>query len=137
MTKTINTLRWIMKKNSTDSAGLEQIKWSPYWRHVCFLRSLCARWITLARALAKTVFGHLKWKYLIKLTWHNAMFFFLIKEPEGNEKSKTLRLLSTSDALKITSKTKNKYIKTVNCLLWFTVFIYLLFYSWSVFIGCG
>jgi hypothetical protein len=32
----------------------------------------------------------------------------------NNEKNKTSRLLSTSDALKITSKIKNKYIKTVN-----------------------
>ena len=64
-----------MKKHSTDSAGIEQIKWSPYRRHVCFLQSFCARWIALARANAKTVFGHLNidgelrisvlWLYLI------------------------------------------------------------------------
>ena len=30
------------------------------WLHVCFMQSLCARWIALARARAKTVFSHLK-----------------------------------------------------------------------------
>ena len=31
-----------MKKNSTDSADIGQIKWSLYWLHVCFMQSLCA-----------------------------------------------------------------------------------------------
>ena len=47
-----------MKKNNTDSAGIEQIKWSLYCRHVWFF-AILLRAIALARARAKSVFGHL------------------------------------------------------------------------------
>lgn len=47
-----------MKKNSTDSVGIEQIKWSLYCLHVWFF-AILLRAIALARARAKSVFGHL------------------------------------------------------------------------------
>jgi len=44
--------------------SIGQIKWSLYWRHVCFLQSLCTHWIAWAKAHTKTVFSHLKCCYV-------------------------------------------------------------------------
>ena len=72
------------------------MKWSLYWRHVCFLKSLCTCWITSAKARAKTVFGHLNTHLPIKIFspyfvdllvlmgWHCLQFswFLRVKPPQ-------------------------------------------------------
>ena len=62
--KNYQILHSIMKKNSTHSAGIEQIKWSLNQYHLCLLQSLCMCWIASdsAKACAKTVFGHINWR---------------------------------------------------------------------------
>ena len=63
----LSSWKWFTKfsifnitKRPTVTALQNALKWSLYWRHVCFLKSLCRCWIASAKARAKTLFGHLK-----------------------------------------------------------------------------
>ena len=58
ITKLINRLLSIMKKNSTDSAGIQQIKWSLNRRWHALFCNFTARWIASAKARSETVFDH-------------------------------------------------------------------------------
>ena len=62
MRQTVNTWHLIKKKNSWDSAGIEQIKgFICRWRHFFFAHLVHAlNWIV--RTCAKTVLGHLNYK---------------------------------------------------------------------------
>ena len=59
MKTTKNTLRSIMKKNSTYSASIEQIKYIIAVSMACFISTILAHWSASARACANTVFSHL------------------------------------------------------------------------------
>ena len=136
-----------MKNNSTDSADIEQIKWSLYWLHVCFMQSLCTRWIALARARAKTVFSHLnciqnitmlrgffgnlilainaRIFYGNHLNYHRfGRFYFFYTLESVSSAIQTLRILSKilrcASHFQLPSRCSENWSNTVFCLLYIT-----------------